>query len=115
MCIRDRLSVNRTEVDLDQRVAIPIGGVDRATGLGPSFYTTYFNRTSVRSDGVDLHTTGSFQALGGTHQLLLGASWARQRTNQKSASLDTDMPIDIYNPDHSALPKPCLLYTSRCV
>lgn len=101
-----RLSLNSTEVDLDQRVAIPIGGVDRASGRGSSFYTVYFNRARVRSDGVDLNTTGNFQALGGSHQILLGASWARQRINQKSASLDADMPIDVYDPDHSSIPKP---------
>lgn len=33
-----RLSVNRTESDLDQRVAVPVGGVDRATGIGSRFY-----------------------------------------------------------------------------
>jgi iron complex outermembrane receptor protein/outer membrane receptor for ferric coprogen and ferric-rhodotorulic acid len=101
-----RLSLNHTEVDLDQRVAIPVGGVDRATGVGSSFYTIYFNNASVKSDGIDLNTTGSFQALGGTHQILLGTSWSRQRVNQKSANLDSDSPINVYDPDHSSIPEP---------
>lgn len=101
-----RLSLNHTEVDLDQRVAIPVGGVDRATGVGSSFYTIYFNNAHVKSDGLDLNTTGSFQALGGTHQVLVGASWSRQRVSQNSASLDADTPIDIYNPDHASIARP---------
>ena len=101
-----RLSLNHTEVDLDQRVAIPAGGVDRTTGKGSSFSTLYFNNAHVKSDGLDLNTTGSFQALGGTHQVLLGASWSRQRIHQKSVSLDANTAIDIYNPDHASIPRP---------
>ncbi|MFD4837388.1 TonB-dependent siderophore receptor [Achromobacter sp. NPDC058515] len=101
-----RLSVNWTEADLDQRVAIPLGGVDRTTGVGSSFYDIYFSRTRVLSDGVDLNTTGSFQALGGTHQVVVGATWSRKRANQRSTNLDSDTPIDVYNPDHSSIPEP---------
>ena len=44
-----RLSLNHTEVDLDQRVAIPAGGVDRTTGKGSSFSTLYFNNAHVKA------------------------------------------------------------------
>ena len=75
-------------------------------GQGSSFSTLYFNNAHVKSDGLDLNTTGSFQALGGTHQVLLGASWSRQRIHQKSVSLDANTAIDIYNPDHASIPRP---------
>lgn len=101
-----RLSVNRTESDLDQRVAVPLGGVDRATGVGSRFYDIYFNRSRVRSDGIDLHTTGSFEAFGRSHEVLLGAMWSRQRTRQSSADLAIDVPIGVYAPDHSAIAQP---------
>jgi outer membrane receptor protein involved in Fe transport len=60
----------------------------------------------VRSDGIDLHTAGSFDAFGRSHQLLLGAMWSRQRTRQSSADLAIDVPIDVYAPDHSAIAQP---------
>ncbi|EJO32124.1 TonB-dependent siderophore receptor [Achromobacter marplatensis] len=101
-----KVSYNHTITDLDQRVAIPVGGVDRATGIGSSFYDIYFNRMHLVSDGIDANTTGSFRALGRTHQVLVGANWSRQRTGQQSADLTANTPIDVFNPDHSSIPEP---------
>ncbi|KAG1073700.1 hypothetical protein G6F40_017458 [Rhizopus arrhizus] len=55
------------------------------------------------SDGIDANTTGSFRALGRTHQVLVGANWSRQRTGQQSADLTANTPIDSIVPARNAI------------
>lgn len=103
---RAKVSYNHTEGELDQKVAIPRGAVDRATGTGTRFYSLYFKDLKVVSDGVDANVTGSFAAFGGTHQILVGANASSQRLKNNSASLDDGTAINVFNPNHGAIPDP---------
>ncbi|WP_241754598.1 TonB-dependent siderophore receptor [Cupriavidus basilensis] len=103
---RAKVSYNHTEGELDQKVAIPRGAVDRATGTGTRFYSLYFKDLKVVSDGIDANVTGSFAAFGGTHQILVGANASRQRVKNNSASLDDGTAINVFNPNHGAIPDP---------
>ena len=103
---RVKLSLNRTEGQLDQKAAIARGAVDRYTGIGSRFYTLYFKDTHIVSHGLDVNASGSFEAFGRRHQMLMGANGSRQRVVDQSAGLGDGSAIDISNPDHGAIPEP---------
>lgn len=101
-----KLSANRTEGNLDQKVAIPRGAVDPVTLTGSNFYNIYFKETEVVSTSLDANISGSFQALGGTHQILIGSNWSRQRVNDNSVGVGDGTLIDVFNPNHTSIAEP---------
>jgi len=101
-------SFTHSEGKIDQGMAYARGAVDPATNTGSRFTGVEFHKVDIDSNGVDSHLTGSFDAMGMTHQVTVGANWSRQKVTDKQAEFDLNpaVPIDIYNPDHHAIPKP---------
>lgn len=70
---------------------------DASTGRIPnSFWLSKFDR-HLEQWGADLHAKGTIEALGRTHQLVLGADWSQGRSQQSSlygAAPDDLPPLD---------------------
>ncbi|MCA1326104.1 TonB-dependent siderophore receptor [Herbaspirillum sp. alder98] len=103
-----KLTFNHSEGSLNQRLAIPRGAVNPATLAGSRFYTLYYKQLTLINDGVDANLSGSFQALGGTHQLMIGANASRIRTNGKTASTSSgsSSAINVFNNNPYAIAEP---------
>ncbi|MFL9924774.1 TonB-dependent siderophore receptor [Herbaspirillum lusitanum] len=101
-----KLSYNHSEGSLNQKLALPRGAVDPVTLSGARFYSLYYKQLTVISDSVDANVTGSFQALGGTHQLMVGADMSKVRSNSKSASRSSTTAINVFDTNHSAIAEP---------
>jgi outer membrane receptor for ferric coprogen and ferric-rhodotorulic acid len=101
-----KLSANHAEGKLVQKLALPRGAVNSATLSGSRFYQLYFKDLNVTSDGLDANVTGSFKALGGTHDVMFGTSVLRQREYNKTASVTSRTAIDVFNVNHDAIAEP---------
>ncbi|MBP0600861.1 TonB-dependent siderophore receptor [Herbaspirillum sp. LeCh32-8] len=101
-----KITLNHTEGTLYQRAALPRGAVDPVTLSGSRFYTIYYKQLGVISDGVDANLSGSFKALGGTHQVMVGASAARLKLHSQTANVSVNSPININNPNYYAIAEP---------
>lgn len=103
---KGKLTLNRSETSLAQRMAIARGAAARDTLVGSSWSSLYFHDTHVTSTGLDANLTGGFQAWGGKHQLMVGANWSEQKVHRQTAGLDGDAAVDLRHPDHSLVPEP---------
>lgn len=103
-----KLTLNHSKTEIDQKLGTMRGTVNPNTLAGTTFNSFYFMNRQVDSSGVDANITGSFNAWGGTHQVMAGASWARSDSSDKSTMITSGLgfPIDIYNPDHAIVPEP---------
>lgn len=103
---KGRIAANYTNSGYDQQLAITRGMVDPETLGGPLMYTAYFRKIDVESKGVDASVSGSFQALGGRHELMAGLNWSSQHQRTRDASADLDSPVNVFNVNHQAVPLP---------
>jgi outer membrane receptor for ferric coprogen and ferric-rhodotorulic acid len=101
-----KVSYNHTEGSLNQRLAIPRGAVDPVTLSGSRFYSLYYKQLTFLNDGLDANISGSFKALGGNHQVMVGANIAQQRVNNRTASRSSTTAIDVFNVNYNAITEP---------
>ncbi|OLU30280.1 TonB-dependent siderophore receptor [Pseudomonas sp. PA15(2017)] len=89
-------------VDFSQPGSLEYGapGAPRVTGVG-------YHKFSITSNAFDGHLDGSFDALGQTHQVTLGANWSQRKMNDKDASVElaTPIPLDVFDPSHNNVQK----------
>lgn len=95
---------SRSEFDL--AVAYARGAVDPVTQSGTAFRGVEFRHTEIDSTGIDSHIEGRFDWFGLPQQITLGANWSRQDVLEKRAPVSVNVPVDIFDVDHSAFPKP---------
>lgn len=82
--------------------------LDYGSPTGPMISGTNFHKFDVTSNAIDGHLDGDFEAFGLSHQISLGANWSKRKMNDKdaTASLDTPLPLNVFNPDHHLFPEP---------
>jgi len=73
----------------------------------------WFNQSKIEQNVVDANLTGSFQALGRRHDVVVGADWRRNTTATTSGRYANYAVQDVYAPDHSAVPYPDRPATAR--
>lgn len=98
-----RIAANYNSGGFDQRIAITRGAVNPTTLRGANLYTLYFKDLDVDSAGIDANLTGTFKALGGTHQIMVGANWSKQDLIDRTANLARSIPVDVFNVNHGAV------------
>ncbi|MDD1039703.1 TonB-dependent siderophore receptor [Pseudomonas sp. TNT2022 ID609] len=87
--------------------------------LGGSFYTDENNAYHLNigrytyqhtQKSVDTYATGPFSLFGATHELVVGASWRRDETNDGPGGpgIGSDVIVDPQNFDPKAYPKPAI-------
>ena len=103
---KSKTSLTHSEGGFDQRVALPRGMIDPQTGTGSSLYNVMFRRDEVVNNGIDSNLSGTFRAFGLEHSVLVGANWSSEDLRNKNYSEGAGVPIDVFNPDHHALPEP---------
>lgn len=101
-----RIAANYNEGAYAQQLAITRGAVDPVTLSGPLLYSLYFRNVDVESKGVDASLSGSFKALGGTHEVMAGFNWSKQHLRTRDASVDADTPVDVFHVNHHAVALP---------
>jgi iron complex outermembrane receptor protein/outer membrane receptor for ferric coprogen and ferric-rhodotorulic acid len=101
-----KVTLNHSDGSLYQKVALPFGAVNPATLTGSRLYRLYYKQLTVINDGVDANLSGSFKALGGTHELMLGAIATQSRVHSQTSNVNINSPINIYAPSSSAIPEP---------
>ncbi|WP_122209396.1 TonB-dependent siderophore receptor [Pseudomonas viridiflava] len=103
---RSRTSLTYSQGGFDQAIAYARGAVNPNTLAGSAFQNTLFRKDEVNSTGLNSQLEGNFNAFGLNHQLTLGADWSRQESNTKQAQVRTASPINIFNVNQNAFPKP---------
>lgn len=103
---KGKLTLNRSETRLDQKMAIARGSVDRATLAGSRWSSLYFHDARVTSTALDANLAGSFQAWGGTHQVMVGANASQQDEHRKTANITGTTAVNLRDPDHGLVPEP---------
>ena len=103
---RAKVTLNHSRTTVDQKLSTARGAVNPATLAGTTINSNYFMAREVDSSGLDANLTGSFQAWGGTHKLLLGASGSEQTIDSRSVTRNLAIPVDVYNFNHSAVAEP---------
>ncbi|WP_338001328.1 TonB-dependent siderophore receptor [Pseudomonas brassicae] len=103
---KSKTSLTRSEGGFDQRVALPRGAINPQTQRGSVLYSNLFRRDEVVDTGIDTNLSGTFQAFGLEHSLMVGGNWSDEDLHSKNANLANGTPIDVFNPDHHASAKP---------
>jgi len=103
---RAKLTVNHSRTGIVQKLNTARGAVDKATGAGTAITSNYFVDRSIDATGLDANLAGSFQALGGTHKALLGASWTEQKGTGRSTTVGMNIPVDVFHFPHDLIPEP---------
>lgn len=101
-----KLTVNHGNTDFTQKLSTARGAINPATMAGATIVSNYFSHRDLEYSGLDAHLTGSFNALGGTHQAMLGTSWSLQDVFAGSRTVGLGIPVDIFNFNHSRIPEP---------
>ncbi|WP_280192455.1 TonB-dependent siderophore receptor [Delftia sp. PS-11] len=101
-----RLTLNRSKTTVDQTLGSARGAIDPDTLQGLRYTGNDFIARDIDATGLDASVTGSFQALGGTHKVMFGASWTQQDVLTRSASSGQSAPMDPWHFDHSRYPEP---------
>lgn len=73
----------------------------------------WFNQTRIEQNVLDANLTGSFNALGRKHDVVVGADWRRNTNASTSGRYANYYVQDVYAPDHSAVPYPDRPATAR--
>lgn len=89
-----------------QAVAYARGTVDPVTQTGSTFRGVEFRHTDVTSTGIDSYLEGNFEMFGLSQQITTGINWSRQDLLEKRAQVATNIPVDLFDVDHHAFPKP---------
>lgn len=103
---KSKTSLTRSEGGFDQRAALPRGAINPLTQRGSVLYSTLFRRDEVVDTGIDSNLSGTFRAFGLEHSLMVGANWSDEDLHSKNANVANGTPIDVFDPDPHASPKP---------
>lgn len=87
------------------------GAVDRATLTGTQRNAWQYDK-QARHIGVDAHLDGRFSTFGIDHDLVLGASYSRLRSDDAIAYVLNYRDLDVFNPD-TGVPRPDYFPDSR--
>lgn len=101
-----KASVIHSQGGFDVAVAYARGAINPLTQSGAAFKGVDFRNTDIDSTGFDSHLEGYFDLFGLPYQVTLGATWSRQSVLEKRVAVTTDVPLNIYDVDHHAFPKP---------
>lgn len=95
-------SYNRSAIEWSARDTLEYG-----SPTGPMVNDVNYHKFDATSNAVDGHLDGEFEAFGLNHTVTLGANWSKRKMNDKEAAiyLDSSIPLDVYNPDHSNIPQ----------
>ena len=101
-----KLTVNHGNTDFTQKLGTARRAVNPATMVGARYESDYYTHRDMEYSGLDAHVTGSFKALGGTHQAMFGTSWSLQDTFVGSTtSTARSTAVDIFNFNHDLRPE----------
>lgn len=100
-----KLTANYSETSIHQKLGTARNAVNPAIGT-TTFTSLYFMNREISNKGVDANVSGSFNAWGKTHQAMFGANWSSSDLYGRSTTLNRNIPINIYNPNHSLVPEP---------
>ena len=103
---KSKTSLTRSEGGFDQRAALPRGAINPLTQRGSVLYSTLFRRDEVVDTGIDSNLSGTFRVFGLEHSLMVGANWSDEDLHSKNANVANGTPIDVFDPDPHASPKP---------
>lgn len=101
-----RVTLNRSRTSVTQKLGMARGAVNPATLAGTLFLGTEFTDRDIDATGLDANVAGSFQAFGGVHKAMAGASWQQQNVLTWSHTASQRIPVDIYRFDHALIPEP---------
>ncbi|WP_337058998.1 TonB-dependent siderophore receptor [Pseudomonas sp. USHLN015] len=89
----------------DTEGIIPYGSVDETTNIGPYWWGSYVSSWSKQSV-FDTNLSGTFDAFGRQHELLVGADYQKVTSRWRAADgmLGKGGYIDLWNPGASPLP-----------
>lgn len=96
---RARLAANHFDVRTFENSLYVRGPIDPADGIGTG--EPYYNRDGESGYNIDASVSGDFEALGRTHQFVVGASYLASNMSFNESYGAVDTPFDIYNPDYS--------------
>ena len=99
-------SFTHSEGGFTQAVAYARGSIDPVTKTGSAFRSVEFRHLYVNSNGIDSHLNGTFDAFGLTHEVTIGANWSRQKVTDKRAPVFFNIPTNVFDVDHNAIPEP---------
>ena len=103
---RGKLTVNHSETSVLQKLNTARGAVNPATGKGTAITSNYFVDRAIDANGLDAHLSGSFEAWGRSHRAMLGTSWTQQKSLHQTTTMSMNIPVDIFNFNHSLIPEP---------
>lgn len=103
---RGKVTINHSQTGIVQKLNTARGAVDRATGTGTAITSNYFVDRDIDATGLDAHLSGSFDAFGRTHRAMVGTSWSQQKGIGQSTTVNMNIPVDIFNFNHSLIPEP---------
>lgn len=103
---RAKLTLNHGKTTIRQKLAAARGAVDPLTLTGTRMTCLCFDDRDINASALDANVTGSFDALGGKHQAMLGLSWSNQEARWKSTTISLSTPVNIYDFNHSLVPEP---------
>ena len=101
-----KTSLTRAEGGFDQRSALPRGAINPLTQTGSSLYNVLYRNDDVTNSGIDSNLSGTFEAFGLQHTLMVGANWSREEQYSKNANITNGTAIDVFNPNHQAIARP---------
>lgn len=97
-----RAAFNRSETDVNNKIAFPMGSVDVDTGAGMTIRRNRLQREFF-SNAFDVYASGPVMLLGREHELVLGGNSAIQ--TDRSRNNFSNVPIDnLYQFDPRAVP-----------
>lgn len=99
---KGKLTVSHSERSMDQKMAIPRGSINRLT-LAGSTYLRYYKNSDVSSNGLDANLAGSFDAFGGRHQVVVGASASKLTDVSGIRQLNGAGALNVFAPDSTAV------------
>lgn len=103
---RAKLTLNHGKTTIYQKLGAARGAVDPLTLTGTRMVSVELVDRDIIASGLDANATGSFTALGATHQAMFGLSWSNQRSSSNEATLPLSIPVDVYNFNHALIPEP---------
>ncbi len=102
-----KTGATRTLSETDSKIGFLLGAIDPVTKSG-SFQRGNAVKAEVERQGLDAVLSGSFEALGQRHEVVLGMNRSEHRYQSDIVSLYPApyRPVDIFNYDPRAVPEP---------
>ena len=102
-----KVGATRTLSRTDSKIGFLLGAIDPVTGTG-SFQRGNAVDAEVERQGLDAFLSGSFEAWGRRHEVVLGANRSEHRYDSDITNLYSTpySPVDIFNYDPYAVPEP---------